>query len=660
MRWVAAVLFALLLSTTVHAQTTPSAQPKIDDLVRLLQDPDVRAWLESQKPKSATAPPSTSAAPASDLEDWDNQTRSRIRTVISAIPRIPTEIAAASARTRADAMSHGYAPVMAIFAVLVAIGAAAEQLFLRIRAVRFAKAPGAFAAAGAKLLPVVIFALVIGVIFFAFDWPPLARITLLVYLIAFVAYRFLAVFAVFCVDNDRLLWRVRLFMGILALAIATRSLGTPLGVDPTVTMAISYCLSVVLLLIGVEAIWRTSTKSRVIKGALTLFLVALWVLWCLNLKGLVWIGIYALILPGILKAVGRSIEGAISSEDGSHQSRVRTIFLVRGSRAVVIAIAAGWLAVVWQFNPDSVAHQDPTLTAIFYGLLKSVVVLLVADLIWHITRGFIDDKLQTFSADPSAHGGEAASQHRIATLLPIFKNALAVFVLAATVLTVLAQLGVQIGPLIAGAGIFGVALGFGSQTLVKDVISGIFYMLDDAFRVGEYIQSGSYKGTVESFSLRSVRLRHHRGPIFTVPFGSLGAVQNMSRDWVIDKFMLRVPFNTDVAKVKKLVKGVGAELLADEELGPFIIETVKMKGVEQIGDFGMEISFAFTTAPGHQSMIRRRAYTMIRDVFMANGIEFATPTVQVGGEEKAAAVAAASATVTAAKAEQAKAAMPEG
>lgn len=89
----------------------------------------------------------------------------------------------------------------------------------------------------------------------------------------------------------------------------------------------------------------------------------------------------------------------------------------------------------------------------------------------------------------------------------------------------LSAMGVQIGPLIAGAGIAGVAIGFGAQTLVKDILSGVFYLLDDAFRVGEYIESGSYKGTVESFSLRSVKLRHSRGPIFTVPFGVLGAVR---------------------------------------------------------------------------------------------------------------------------------------
>ena len=125
------------------------------------------------------------------------------------------------------------------------------------------------------------------------------------------------------------------------------------------------------------------------------------------------------------------------------------------------------------------------------------------------------------------------------TLLPILRNILFIVFLVMAALMALSAMGVQIAPLIAGAGVVGVAVGFGAQTLVKDVISGIFYLLDDAFRVGEYIISGSYKGTVESFSLRSIKLRHHRGYLYTVPFGSLGAVQNMSRDWVIDKLHAR-------------------------------------------------------------------------------------------------------------------------
>ena len=152
------------------------------------------------------------------------------------------------------------------------------------------------------------------------------------------------------------------------------------------------------------------------------------------------------------------------------------------------------------------------------------------------------------------------------TLLPILRNILFIVFLVMAALMALSAMGVQIGPLIAGAGVVGVAVGFGAQTLVKDVISGIFYLLDDAFRVGEYIISGSYKGTVESFSLRSIKLRHHRGYLYTVPFGSLGAVQNMSRDWVIDKLELTVPYDTDLALLKKVVKQIGKELAADPEL----------------------------------------------------------------------------------------------
>jgi hypothetical protein len=170
-----------------------------------------------------------------------------------------------------------------------------------------------------------------------------------------------------------------------------------------------------------------------------------------------------------------------------------------------------------------------------------------------------------------------------------------------------------------------VAIDFGSQTLVKDVISGLFYLMDDAFRVGEYIQSGSYMGTVESFSLRSVRLRHHRGPIFTVAFGEPGAVQNMSRDWAIDKFLLRLSFDADTAKAKKLVKEIEADLLKDPELGPLIIEPLKLKGVEQIGDFGIEVSFTFTAVPGNQSMIRRSALAMIAKPFFPTALALPSP-----------------------------------
>jgi small-conductance mechanosensitive channel len=369
------------------------------------------------------------------------------------------------------------------------------------------------------------------------------------------------------------------------------------------------------------------------------FLVALWIIWCLDMRGLFWIGVYVLVLPAVLNAVGR-VAGSFVSDPGS----LRGVLIVRGARAAVIFLAVGWLALVWRLNPDTLGQRDPVVAALFYGGLKSVLILVVADFLWQLARGWIDRTLRVATDATSLAPADAAKRARFRTLLPIFRNALAVVVAVMAALVVLAQMGVQIGPLIAGAGIFGVAIGFGSQTLVKDVISGVFYMLDDAFRVGEYIQAKDYKGTVEGFSLRSVRLRHHRGPVFTVPFGELGAVQNMSRDWVIDKFRITVGFNTDIDKARKLTKKVGAELKDDPELGPLFIEPLKMKGVEEFADYGIVLSFAMTTVPGMQTYIRRKAYAKIRELFLANGITFAQPTVQVGGDDKeGGAVAAAQA-----------------
>ena len=214
-----------------------------------------------------------------------------------------------------------------------------------------------------------------------------------------------------------------------------------------------------------------------------------------------------------------------------------------------------------------------------------------------------------------------------------------VVLIVMAVLMALSALGIEVGPLIAGAGVVGVAIGFGAQTLVKDIISGMFFLLDDAFRVGEYIISGSYKGTVESFSLRSVKLRHHRGYLYTVPFGELGAVQNMSRDWVIDKLLVSVTYDTDLDKTKRVIKDVSKQIMADPELAPNVIEPLKMQGVEQFGDFAIQIRLKMMTKPGEQFVIRRRAYAMIKKAFAANDIEFAFPTVTVAGGDASPAVA---------------------
>ena len=274
------------------------------------------------------------------------------------------------------------------------------------------------------------------------------------------------------------------------------------------------------------------------------------------------------------------------------------------------------------------------------GALSAVVIFLVADLLWQIMKTLIDRRLASAHGASGLEDEAAAREARLRTLLPIFRMLAFVVLAVVAVMMALSALGVEIGPLIASAGIVGVAVGFGSQTLVRDIISGIFYLSDDAFRVGEYIQSGNYRGTVKSFSLRSVKLRHHRGPVYTVPFGQLGAVQNMSRDWVIDKMTIGVTYDSDVDKAKKLIKDIGKQLAADPEFAAHVIEPLKMQGVEQFGDYAIQLRLKMMTKPNEQFVMRRRALAMIKKAFDENGIRFASPTVQVSGGNATAAAAA--------------------
>ncbi len=153
--------------------------------------------------------------------------------------------------------------------------------------------------------------------------------------------------------------------------------------------------------------------------------------------------------------------------------------------------------------------------------------------------------------------------------------------------------------------------------------------MDDAFRKGEYIDLGNVKGIVENISIRSMQLRHHRGPLNTVPFGEIKYLTNYSRDWVIMKLPLRVTYDTDIEKVRKLIKKLGQEMLEDPNVGGNFMQPVKSQGVVQMDDSAMIIRVKFMTKPGDQWVIRKMVYAKIRELFEKEGIKFAHREVTV-------------------------------
>jgi moderate conductance mechanosensitive channel len=693
----ALALFAGLLASAEGANRAPApagdeaTPPQIQQLVTLLADPKVQQWLKEQNEAKAAAASSLAAAEESPSHYLDSRLgaiREHFLAVAGAIPDLPSQFERGRARVTADLGEHGRFTALLLLAVFVGLGTGVEWVFRRATArvrshldtlpsetvrgrlhllgLRFAIAVGLVAA----------FALGSVGPFLVLDWPPLLREMVFGFLIAFLVGRVASVVGHFLVaphhERFRIIpmdtvaarfWHRRLvaFVGWFAFGWVFVGLLDTLGWSLEGRQLVAYTLGLGLLAIALEAVWRrpraleapaeaqSPVAHRFGRGtanmALSVGIVLLWVLWVSHAMASFWLVLVVITLP-LAIAVSRGAVEHLLRPPGSPQvaggvPSVLAVCIERGIRAALIIGAVAVLAWGWGIDLTGLRAEDTWFGRLTDGVLSAVVILLVADLLWHAARAAIDHKLAEVGEPGQPNTDEARRRARLRTLLPIFRNVLFVVVVVFAAIMALAALGVQIGPLIAGLGVLGVAIGFGAQSLVRDVIAGMFYLLDDAFRVGEYIQSGNYKGTVESFSFRSVRLRHQRGALYTVPFALLGAVQNQSRDWVIDKLTVGITYDSDIERARKLIKQIGLDLAKDPEFAPLILEPLKMQGVDAFGDYAVQIRMKMMTLPGENFVIRRKALAMIKTAFDANGIKFAFPTVQLAGDGEPATAAIA-------------------
>lgn len=328
------------------------------------------------------------------------------------------------------------------------------------------------------------------------------------------------------------------------------------------------------------------------------------------------------ILSGLIETFAAVPE---SEADASIAAYRPVLHRIAAFAAIGLGLAA--LALEWGLSPTDPWHSPGPLGRVLGRALDITLVVLLADLVWLWARSLIDRRIAAVAGSTS---GGADPGTRLQTLLSLLRKTMLVIIIVTASLISLSAIGIDIAPLLAGAGVIGIAIGLGAQALVRDIVSGIFYLLEDAFRIGEYVEFGQIRGTVERISLRFLRLRHHRGGVHTIPFGEIRWLTNQSRDWQIIKLDFRVPFSTDLQLVKRLVRDVGDELLRDEELGPSLIEPLKSRGVVRMEEFSMVIAVKFTARPGDgMFLVRRAAYQKILEIFATNGIRFADRHVKV-------------------------------
>jgi small-conductance mechanosensitive channel len=674
------LLAALLLGTPwAHAASDPATStdvsaraaqaralldtPQAATLLDLLADPAVRKRLMA----TPTAPPpaATTGSMGLMLDGALGDTRVRIIDLGTQLRALPVALHAAWDRVKATMPTSDTVDMLFYLVAFVAGGIAAQRLFLLAARPWLAHFERHNVATLKHRLAVLVERLAFGILllgtfaagsmgtFLLFPWPASSGPMILGYLWATLLIRLnLTVSRFFLAPGAERLrlvplttqrawfWHhwVRALSVIGALGWQTIVVLRGLGLPPESLELLRQILLLALVLCGIAIVWtpRDSEPPHLLSPRRAAFRVlvsfALLLIWLLFLThatkaalSLLVIGAAPIGLFMLRNAAARITRGQWLLQ-GDEVSAFGAI-VDRCMVAVVVVAAAFALIEIWQIDMASVASSETAMTRLGRGTFEALVILLGADLLWLVMRAVIDMRLtgEVLPIDDLDDEG-LRRRARIRTLLPVLRNFLFIFVLIIASLSALAAMGLQIGPLLAGAGVIGIAVGFGAQTLVRDVLSGVFFLLDDAFRVGELIESGGISGTVETFSLRSVKLRHYKGPLHTVPFGDLKAITNYSRDWVNEVLDVTVVYEAELERVERAIERVSSEVMQDLSLASGVITAPKSIGVTAMGVDGIHVGIIVRTRPGQQFKVRAVMFSRLKSAFNADGIRFSDRT----------------------------------
>lgn len=299
-------------------------------------------------------------------------------------------------------------------------------------------------------------------------------------------------------------------------------------------------------------------------------------------------------------------------------------------RVVRIVVFAGVLLSIfdaWQLLSLKTWFSSAQGQAMLSTLIRVALVLIISALSWTVLASIIEHRL--------ASSGSKMPTEREKTLLMLFRNALAIVIVTLTALIVLSQFGIDIGPLIAGAGVIGLAVGFGAQKLVQDVITGVFIQLENGMNQNDVVEVAGLFGVVEKLTIRSVVIRTLDGGYHLVPFSSIDCVANHTRDYGyhVGEYFISLDQSVDEAVVH--LEAAFEDLKKDEEVADAILEDMTIPGVSALGHEGARIRTLIKTTPGMQWAVQRSFNRLVKQHFDAAGIEIPYPqTVLHFGRDK--------------------------
>jgi moderate conductance mechanosensitive channel len=251
------------------------------------------------------------------------------------------------------------------------------------------------------------------------------------------------------------------------------------------------------------------------------------------------------------------------------------------------------------------------------SLLSILFILGMVWLVWEL----LDTAIERYLEEQGPDGQTVERSARMRTLLPLVRNAVRVVLATMALLIVLSELGLNIGPLLAGAGVVGLAIGFGAQTLVKDVITGIFILVEESISVGDVVDLGGHGGVVESMNIRSVRVRDVSGSVHIIPFSSVSTVVNMTKEFAYAVFTLGIAYEVDVDRATAVMQQVGRDLQHDPAFKNAILAPIEIFGIDSFTDLAVKVQARMKTRPGRQWAVSREFNRRVKLAFQQAAIE---------------------------------------
>jgi small conductance mechanosensitive channel len=327
---------------------------------------------------------------------------------------------------------------------------------------------------------------------------------------------------------------------------------------------------------------------------------------------------------GVERLVGHSFAVGADLEQRYPALQVRVnrylTILHRFSVGIVYVLIAVVILRVWGI--DLIGWAGLTLSHAFGERIVDVgLLLLVMFLLWEGSSAAIEHYLE--AVDDT--GTRIERSRRTRTLLPLLRTALVVLLAIVLLLHTMSVMGLDLAPLLATAGVIGIAIGFGSQKLVQDVINGLFILFQDTISVGDFVEVGGHGGTVERISVRTIELRDLAGIVHTIPFSEITTVKNWAKEFGYAVLDIRVAYREDVDEVMEVLRQIGAELEADPEVGQFMLEPIDVWGVDALAESAVIIRARIKTRPLKQFYVRRQFNRLLKKRFDELGIEIPYP-----------------------------------